>query len=74
MWQQAARSIHLHPVLLNKADGKRIVLEAAQKDTKVKSKPKMKLTHLKNHRSGVCDPFLLPRFNRFFYPRQRICT
>jgi hypothetical protein len=35
MWQQTSRSIHLHPVLLNKADGKRIVLEAAQKDTKV---------------------------------------
>jgi hypothetical protein len=35
MWQQITRSIHLHPILLNKADGKRIVLEAAQKDTKV---------------------------------------
>ncbi len=35
MWQQAARSLHLHPILLHKADGKRIVLEAAQKDTKV---------------------------------------
>jgi hypothetical protein len=40
VWQQIARTIHLHPVLLNKSDGKRIVLEAAQKDTKVKPNPK----------------------------------
>jgi hypothetical protein len=47
MWQQATRSIHLHPVLLNKADGKRIVLEAAQKDTKVNSNLKMEQMNLK---------------------------
>jgi hypothetical protein len=35
MWQQATKSVHLHPILLHKADGKRIVLEAAQKDSKV---------------------------------------
>jgi hypothetical protein len=47
MWQQAARSLHLHPILLHKADGKRIVLEAAQKDNKVSADPKIDLQKLK---------------------------
>jgi len=64
------------PSFLNKADGKRIVLESAQKDTKVDPKffyyyyyEKLKSKNLLG--PGVRHTLLLPRLRRFDYPRQR---